>query len=76
MVEELEKQSIEDISMQSGVDIGTIVHLATLIARSNTMVTIYSMGLTQHKFGTENVMGVVNLHLSPSKSLMSFSGRR
>lgn len=64
LVGELEKQSMEDICMQSGVDVGTIVHLATLIARSKTMVTIYSMGLTQHKFGTENVMGVVNLHLS------------
>ena len=48
LVQELEKQSIEDICLQSGVDVGSIVRLATLIARSKTMVTVYSMGLTQH----------------------------
>ena len=53
-----------DLSERSGVSLEKIDWLATLIARSNSMVTVYSMGLTQHKFGTENVCGVVNLHLS------------
>ena len=61
---ELEQQllSLDDagLSERSGVSLEKIEWLATLIARSNSMVTVYSMGLTQHKFGTENVCGVVN----------------
>jgi predicted molibdopterin-dependent oxidoreductase YjgC len=38
--------------------------LAKLIARSRTMVSVWSMGLTQHRFGTQNVMAVANLHLA------------
>lgn len=47
-----------------GLPLDRIEWLATLIARARSMVTVYSMGLTQHRFGTQNVMGVVNLHLA------------
>ncbi|MEC7988248.1 MAG: FdhF/YdeP family oxidoreductase [Myxococcota bacterium] len=60
----LSAQDMGDLLQKSGVSIDEVEWLATLIARSKNMVTIYSMGLTQHKFGTQNVMGVVNLHLS------------
>ena len=33
-----------------------------LYARAKSCVTLYSMGLTQHRFGVENVEAVVNLH--------------
>ena len=56
--------SMDELSEHSGVSIPKIDWLATTIARANTMVTVYSMGLTQHTFGTENVWGVVNLHLA------------
>ena len=66
--EELEKslaeQDMKHLLETAGVRINDVDWLATLIARANSMVTVYSMGLTQHRFGTQNVMGVVNLHLS------------
>jgi molybdopterin-dependent oxidoreductase alpha subunit len=54
----------DDIVRDSGVDKAKIEWLAELYARATTCVTIYSMGLTQHTFGTENVEAIVNLHLS------------
>lgn len=56
--------SMEELSEHSGVSMSKIDWLATMIARAKSMVTVYSMGLTQHTFGTENVWGVVNLHLA------------
>jgi molybdopterin-dependent oxidoreductase alpha subunit len=54
----------DDIVRDSGVERGRIEWLAELYARARTCVTIYSMGITQHTFGTENVEAIVNLHLS------------
>jgi len=54
----------DDIVRDSGVDKAKIEWLAELYARATTCVTIYSMGITQHTFGTENVEAIVNLHLS------------
>ena len=54
----------DDIVRDSGVPKDRIDWLAELYARAGTCVTIYSMGLTQHTFGTENVEAVVNLHLA------------
>lgn len=64
LVADLDKQDMGDLLQLSGVSIKQVEWLATLIARARSMVTVYSMGLTQHRFGTDNAMGVVNLHLS------------
>jgi len=61
---EVEGHSEEDLVAISGVSRDNIRWLAELIARSQTMVSIWSMGLTQHVFGTENVVGVTNIHLA------------
>jgi molybdopterin-dependent oxidoreductase alpha subunit len=62
--ETLAEQNMGELLEKSGVSMEQLDWLATLVARAKTMVTVYSMGLTQHKFGTQNVMGVVNLHLA------------
>ncbi|MCB9766510.1 MAG: molybdopterin-dependent oxidoreductase [Alphaproteobacteria bacterium] len=64
MVTHLEGLDMRALCEEAGVPISRVEWLATLIARAKDMVTVYSMGLTQHVFGTQNVMGVVNLHLS------------
>jgi len=64
LVEYLQGLSLEELSERSGVPVQQIDWLATTIARATTMVTAYSIGFTQHKFGTQNVIGVVNLHLA------------
>jgi molybdopterin-dependent oxidoreductase alpha subunit len=57
-------QSWEELCAQSGVERRDIDWVAELYARARSCVTVYSMGLTQHRFGVENVEAVVNLHLS------------
>lgn len=57
-------QTWAEIEAVSGVARTQIEWLAELYARARTCVTIWSMGLTQHTFGTENVEAVVNLHLA------------
>lgn len=64
LVSHLDTLEMGELLEQSGVPLSQVEWLSTLIARSKTMVTVYSMGLTQHAFGTQNVMGVVNLHLA------------
>jgi molybdopterin-dependent oxidoreductase alpha subunit len=60
----LDDLALDELYRQAGVAERDAVRLAELIARARSMVTVYSMGLTQHTHGTQNVMGVVNLHLS------------
>lgn len=80
LVETLARQSLDDLLAQAGVRYNEAEWLAKLIARSRSMVTVWSMGLTQHRFGTQNVMGIVNLHLSqgaigkPKNGLMPIRG--
>jgi molybdopterin-dependent oxidoreductase alpha subunit len=64
LVESVQGFSLEQLSERSGVSVQQIDWLATTIARATTMVTAYSIGFTQHKFGSQNVIGVVNLHLA------------
>jgi molybdopterin-dependent oxidoreductase alpha subunit len=61
---QLAATSWESLETDSGVDRAKIEWLAELYGRASTVVTIYSMGLTQHTFGTENVEAIVNLHLA------------
>lgn len=56
--------SWEVIEARSGVPRAQIEHLADLYGRAKTCVSIWSMGLTQHVFGTENVEAVAALHLA------------
>lgn len=53
-----------DLERLSGVSRDQMEWLATLMARARSCVSVWSMGLTQHRFGTENVEAVVNLHLA------------
>lgn len=54
----------EDLEESAGVSRREMAWVAELYGRANTAVTVYSMGLTQHRFGVENVEAVVNLHLA------------
>lgn len=60
----LEAQTWDELVRISGVHRRDIEWVAELYGRARSAVTVYSMGLTQHRFGTENVEAVVNLHLS------------
>ncbi|WP_047986041.1 FdhF/YdeP family oxidoreductase [Ornithinibacillus californiensis] len=60
----------ELLEKSSGISRERMLELARLLARSKSAVFVWSMGLTQHRFGTDNISQVANLAL-----LRGFLGR-
>lgn len=60
----------ETLEKSSGISKERMLELAELLAKSKSAVFVWSMGLTQHRFGTDNVSQIVNLAL-----LRGFLGR-
>lgn len=60
----LEKQSWEELERASGVIRDQMLQFAETYAQAKNAVFIWSMGLTQHRFGVENVKAVVNVALA------------
>jgi molybdopterin-dependent oxidoreductase alpha subunit len=60
----LEHQAWETLEQRSGLSRHDMVQFAQLYAAARTAVFVYSMGLTQHEFGVDNVKAVVNLALA------------
>src|SRR5690606_21235998 len=58
------------LEKSSGISKERMKELAVLLAKSKSAVFVWSMGLTQHRFGTDNVSQVINLAL-----LRGFLGR-
>ncbi len=53
-----------ELERASGLPRSEMIRLADLYASARSAVFIWSMGLTQHQFGVENVTAVVNLALA------------
>ncbi len=64
MAEALKGQTWEELEKGSGVGRGDMLRFAETYARARSAVFIWSMGLTQHRFGVENVKAVVNVALA------------
>jgi molybdopterin-dependent oxidoreductase alpha subunit len=60
-LEGLDWKEVEDAA---GLPRSRMEELAEVYGRARTAVIVYSMGLTQHRFGVDNVRAVVNLALS------------
>ena len=60
----------EQLEISSGLTKERMKELAVLLAKSKSAVFVWSMGLTQHRFGTDNISQVANLAL-----LRGFLGR-
>ena len=60
----LEQQSWEMLEQRSGLPRGEMQQFAVVYARARTAVIVYSIDLTQHEFGVDNVKAIVNLALS------------
>src|SRR6266850_2532737 len=54
----------EDLERGSGLTRQDMLRFAEQYARAKNAVWVYSMGLTQHRFGVDNVKAVVNLALA------------
>jgi molybdopterin-dependent oxidoreductase alpha subunit len=59
----IENQPWEDLERFSGVDRSEMLAFAEIIASARSAVFIWSMGITQHRFGVDNVQSIVNLAL-------------
>jgi len=66
----IERQDWAALESSSGLSRERIGEFARLMARARSGVFVWSMGLTQHRFGTDNVSQVANLAL-----LRGFLGR-
>lgn len=62
--QKLAAQSWEELESASGLARQQMAAFADTYARARTAVFIWSMGLTQHRFGVENVKAVINLALA------------
>lgn len=67
----IEKQEWDLLEKSSGLSKERMYEFAELLARSNSGVFIWSMGLTQHRFATDNISQVANLAM-----LRGFIGRK
>ncbi len=60
----LKTQSWDMLEQRSGVAREAMQSFAEIYSRARTAVFVYSMGLTQHEFGVDNVKAIVNLALA------------
>ncbi len=60
----LDDQPWEMLEGRSGLSRGEMERFARLYGSARTAVFVYSMGLTQHEFGVDNVKAIANLALS------------
>jgi molybdopterin-dependent oxidoreductase alpha subunit len=60
----VQSQTWDELEKSSGTTMRQMQWVAELYARARTAVTVYSMGLTQHRHGVQNVEAVANLHLA------------
>jgi len=59
----VEQQSWEMLEQRSGLSRGEMQEFAVMYGRARTAVIVYTMSLTQHEFGVDNVKAIVNLAL-------------
>jgi len=60
----LARESWESLEQAAGLSRADMLRFAEQYKRAKTAVFVYSMGLTQHRFGVDNVKALVNLALA------------
>jgi molybdopterin-dependent oxidoreductase alpha subunit len=80
VVDELERESFADLERQSGTTRADMERFARMYGDARAAVLVWSMGITQHERGADNVAAVVNLALArgnvgrPGAGLMPIRG--
>jgi molybdopterin-dependent oxidoreductase alpha subunit len=80
LVAELERESFDDLERQSGATRADMERFARMYEAAGSAVLIWSMGITQHERGADNVAAIVNLALArgnvgrPGAGLMPIRG--
>jgi molybdopterin-dependent oxidoreductase alpha subunit len=60
----LDKETWEDLEAGSGLSREEMRTLARMLHEARSAVLVWSMGITQHEFGEDNVRAIINLGLS------------
>ncbi|HEX6673413.1 MAG TPA: FdhF/YdeP family oxidoreductase [Actinomycetes bacterium] len=60
----LDEQPFEELEVQAGVPRSEMEAFARLLGEARTAVLVWSMGITQHQFGEDNVRAIINLGLT------------
>lgn len=80
LLHELERESFDDLEAASGAGRDDMVRFARMYAAAGSAVLVWSMGITQHATGSDNVAAIVNLGLArgnvgrPGAGLMPIRG--
>jgi molybdopterin-dependent oxidoreductase alpha subunit len=80
LLDELEQESFDDLERASGATTADMKRFADLYASAASCVLVWSMGITQHEHGVDNVHAIVNLGLArgnvgrPGAGLMPIRG--
>jgi molybdopterin-dependent oxidoreductase alpha subunit len=80
LVAELEREPFDDLERQSGTTRADMERFARMYADARSAVLVWSMGITQHERGADNVAAIVNLALArgnvgrPGAGLMPIRG--
>ena len=61
---ELDAMSWDELERQAGASRDEMLAFARMVAEARTAVLVWSMGITQHAFGEDNVRAIINLGLS------------
>ena len=61
---ELSSMSWGELERRAGASRGEMLAFAEMIGAAKTAVLVWSMGVTQHEFGEDNVRAIINLGLS------------
>ena len=60
----LDAQSFQELEAQAGVPRSEMEAFARMLGQARTAVLVWSMGITQHEFGEDNVRAIINLSLT------------
>ena len=80
LVAELDRQPFDELEAESGASRADMARFARLYASAGSAVLVWSMGITQHEHGVDNVEAIVNLALArgnvgrPDAGLMPIRG--
>ena len=80
LVAELDRQPFDELERASGASRADMARFARLYASAGSTVLVWSMGITQHEHGVDNVAAIVNLALArgnvgrPDAGLMPIRG--
>ncbi|RMI04881.1 MAG: formate dehydrogenase, partial [Calditrichaeota bacterium] len=80
LADALEQQSFDELERLSGTSREEMEAFARMYGQSRTAILVWSMGITMHRFGVQNVMAIANLALArgmvgrPHTGLMAIRG--